>query len=220
MWTGLFEVRAQEYLDSLPGSKQRGVNKFLKGMGEIYCTAAVNLISPSLQNHQFSFFFSQFFSSPYLIFIFCRFDLLLLLLFSFFQEAGWSFFPKDETWEAVTAGHTRWTPSTWRITIRSERMKTCELDPEFACMKTTGDVKVELVLHQCCEHQHNEQCITVQHRVHVQSSSVICGPARRETFACTLLTFQVFSIDTFINTIVQLPYQQEAFNLIYITFLD
>ncbi|XP_037538956.1 DENN domain-containing protein 2A [Nematolebias whitei] len=30
---GLFEVRAQEYLESLPGSKQRGVNKFLKGMG-------------------------------------------------------------------------------------------------------------------------------------------------------------------------------------------
>lgn len=31
---GLFEVRAQEYLDSLPGSEQRGVNKFLKGLGE------------------------------------------------------------------------------------------------------------------------------------------------------------------------------------------
>lgn len=30
---GLFEVRAQEYLDSLPGSEQRGVNKFLKGLG-------------------------------------------------------------------------------------------------------------------------------------------------------------------------------------------
>ncbi|CAL8260949.1 unnamed protein product [Merluccius merluccius] len=29
---GLFEVRAQEYLDSLPGSEQRGVNKFLKGL--------------------------------------------------------------------------------------------------------------------------------------------------------------------------------------------
>ena len=34
--SGLFEVRAQEYLDSLPGSEQRGVNKFLKGLGEIY----------------------------------------------------------------------------------------------------------------------------------------------------------------------------------------
>lgn len=30
---GLFEARAQEYLDSLPGSEARGVNKFLKGLG-------------------------------------------------------------------------------------------------------------------------------------------------------------------------------------------
>ncbi|KAK6482807.1 DENN domain-containing protein 2A-like [Huso huso] len=30
---GLFEVRAQDYLDSLPGSEQSGVNKFLKGLG-------------------------------------------------------------------------------------------------------------------------------------------------------------------------------------------
>uniref|UniRef100_A0A8C8LYU9 UDENN domain-containing protein n=1 Tax=Oncorhynchus tshawytscha TaxID=74940 RepID=A0A8C8LYU9_ONCTS len=30
---GLFEVRSQDYLDSLPGSEQRGVNKFLKGLG-------------------------------------------------------------------------------------------------------------------------------------------------------------------------------------------
>lgn len=30
---GLFEVRAQEYLDSLPGAENRGVNKFLKGLG-------------------------------------------------------------------------------------------------------------------------------------------------------------------------------------------
>ncbi|XP_064175387.1 DENN domain-containing protein 2A-like [Anguilla rostrata] len=30
---GLFEVRAQDYLDSLPGSEHRGVNKFLKGLG-------------------------------------------------------------------------------------------------------------------------------------------------------------------------------------------
>uniref|UniRef100_A0A669E0N3 DENN domain containing 2A n=1 Tax=Oreochromis niloticus TaxID=8128 RepID=A0A669E0N3_ORENI len=37
---GLFEVRAQEYLDSLPGSEQRGVNKFLKGLGESLCTAS------------------------------------------------------------------------------------------------------------------------------------------------------------------------------------
>lgn len=37
--TGLFEMRAQEYLDSLPGSEERGVNKFLKGLGEAYCTA-------------------------------------------------------------------------------------------------------------------------------------------------------------------------------------
>ncbi|KAK7891411.1 hypothetical protein WMY93_023374 [Mugilogobius chulae] len=32
---GLFEVRAQEYLDSLPGSEQRGVNKFLKGLAAL-----------------------------------------------------------------------------------------------------------------------------------------------------------------------------------------
>ncbi|KAJ8245644.1 hypothetical protein GJAV_G00272940 [Gymnothorax javanicus] len=31
---GLFEVRAQDYLDSLPGSENRGVNKFLKGLGD------------------------------------------------------------------------------------------------------------------------------------------------------------------------------------------
>ncbi|XP_069484914.1 DENN domain-containing protein 2A isoform X2 [Ambystoma mexicanum] len=30
---GLFEVRAQEYLETLPSSKQRGVDKFLKGLG-------------------------------------------------------------------------------------------------------------------------------------------------------------------------------------------
>ncbi|XP_026775529.1 DENN domain-containing protein 2A isoform X1 [Pangasianodon hypophthalmus] len=30
---GLFEVRAQDYLDSLPGAENRGVNKFLKGLG-------------------------------------------------------------------------------------------------------------------------------------------------------------------------------------------
>uniref|UniRef100_A0A3B3BMW2 DENN domain containing 2A n=1 Tax=Oryzias melastigma TaxID=30732 RepID=A0A3B3BMW2_ORYME len=33
---GLFEIRAQEYLDSLPGSEQRGVNKFLKGLGKVH----------------------------------------------------------------------------------------------------------------------------------------------------------------------------------------
>lgn len=42
MCPGLFEVRAQEYLDSLPGSEQRGVNKFLKGLGKIYSTASSN----------------------------------------------------------------------------------------------------------------------------------------------------------------------------------
>lgn len=31
--SGLFEVRAQDYLDSLPGAENRGVNKFLKGLG-------------------------------------------------------------------------------------------------------------------------------------------------------------------------------------------
>ncbi len=34
-WTGLFEMRAQDYLDSLPGSENRGVNKFLKGLGNV-----------------------------------------------------------------------------------------------------------------------------------------------------------------------------------------
>lgn len=38
--SGLFEVRAQEYLDSLPGSEQRGVNKFLKGLGEASCSTS------------------------------------------------------------------------------------------------------------------------------------------------------------------------------------
>uniref|UniRef100_A0A8C2KSA9 DENN domain containing 2A n=1 Tax=Cyprinus carpio TaxID=7962 RepID=A0A8C2KSA9_CYPCA len=32
---GLFEMRAQDYLDSLPGSENRGVNKFLKGLGNL-----------------------------------------------------------------------------------------------------------------------------------------------------------------------------------------
>lgn len=41
VFSGLFEVRAQEYLDSLPGSEQRGVNKFLKGLGETFCTTSV-----------------------------------------------------------------------------------------------------------------------------------------------------------------------------------
>uniref|UniRef100_A0A8C9YU15 DENN domain containing 2A n=1 Tax=Sander lucioperca TaxID=283035 RepID=A0A8C9YU15_SANLU len=45
---GLFEVRAQEYLDSLPGSEQRGVNKFLKGLGEIYCMASLNQSNSSV----------------------------------------------------------------------------------------------------------------------------------------------------------------------------
>ncbi|KAI4874322.1 hypothetical protein NFI96_013947 [Prochilodus magdalenae] len=36
---GLFEVRAQDYLDSLPGAEHRGVNKFLKGLGKPSVTA-------------------------------------------------------------------------------------------------------------------------------------------------------------------------------------
>lgn len=40
--SGLFEVRAQEYLDSLPGSEQRGVNKFLKGLGETSCSTSTS----------------------------------------------------------------------------------------------------------------------------------------------------------------------------------
>lgn len=33
-FVGLFEIRAQDYLDSLPGIENRGVNKFLKGLGK------------------------------------------------------------------------------------------------------------------------------------------------------------------------------------------
>lgn len=32
--TGLFEVRAQEYLETLPSGEHSGVNKFLKGLGK------------------------------------------------------------------------------------------------------------------------------------------------------------------------------------------
>lgn len=32
--TGLFEVRAQEYLDTLPSGEHSGVNRFLKGLGK------------------------------------------------------------------------------------------------------------------------------------------------------------------------------------------
>lgn len=31
---GLFEVRAQEYLETLPSGEQSGVNRFLKGLGK------------------------------------------------------------------------------------------------------------------------------------------------------------------------------------------
>lgn len=34
LFVGLFEIRAQDYLDSLPGIENRGVNKFLKGLGK------------------------------------------------------------------------------------------------------------------------------------------------------------------------------------------
>ncbi|XP_057186145.1 DENN domain-containing protein 2A isoform X1 [Triplophysa rosa] len=33
---GLFEIRAQDYLDSLPGGEHRGVNKFLKGLATMH----------------------------------------------------------------------------------------------------------------------------------------------------------------------------------------
>ncbi|MGH0115617.1 UNVERIFIED_CONTAM: hypothetical protein FKN15_037940 [Acipenser sinensis] len=38
---GLFELRAQDYLDSLPGSEQSGVNKFLKGLGSMITRVAM-----------------------------------------------------------------------------------------------------------------------------------------------------------------------------------
>lgn len=46
--SGLFEMRAQEYLDSLPGSEQRGVNKFLKGLGKNSCSIVTYFITFSL----------------------------------------------------------------------------------------------------------------------------------------------------------------------------
>lgn len=42
--TGLFEVRAQDYLDSLPGAEHRGVNKFLKGLGKLSSTFQIKKI--------------------------------------------------------------------------------------------------------------------------------------------------------------------------------
>lgn len=33
---GLFEVRAQEYLETLPSGEHSGVNKFLKGLGKAW----------------------------------------------------------------------------------------------------------------------------------------------------------------------------------------
>lgn len=52
-------MRAQEYLDSLPGSEQRGVNKFLKGLGETSCSISV------IETHLIKFFQSEW-ASVYL----------------------------------------------------------------------------------------------------------------------------------------------------------
>lgn len=53
---GLFEVRAQEYLDSLPGSEQRGVNKFLKGLGKTYSCLNKSVWLQHLKNIMFNSF--------------------------------------------------------------------------------------------------------------------------------------------------------------------
>lgn len=37
---GLFEVRAQEYLETLPSGEHSGVNKFLKGLGKAWVPVA------------------------------------------------------------------------------------------------------------------------------------------------------------------------------------
>lgn len=41
---GLFEVRAQEYLETLPSEEHSGVNKFLKGLGKA-CLPVASLTS-------------------------------------------------------------------------------------------------------------------------------------------------------------------------------
>lgn len=37
---GLFEIRAQEYLETLPIGEHSGVNKFLKGLGKAWVPVA------------------------------------------------------------------------------------------------------------------------------------------------------------------------------------
>lgn len=49
--TGLFEIRAQEYLETLPIGEHSGVNRFLKGLGKAH-------LSPSLASGPWSL--SQF----------------------------------------------------------------------------------------------------------------------------------------------------------------
>lgn len=39
--TGLFEVRAQEYLETLPSGEHSGVNRFLKGLGKAKGSAPI-----------------------------------------------------------------------------------------------------------------------------------------------------------------------------------
>ena len=77
--SGLFEVRAQEYLDSLPGSEHRGVNKFLKGLGETSCSASTPLINQSVSTILWSFL--------------C----LNLHVCLFFQETRWNSFPRNDS---------------------------------------------------------------------------------------------------------------------------
>lgn len=41
--TGLFEVRAADYLDSYPEPEPSGVNKFLKGLGKSFSAFYIGL---------------------------------------------------------------------------------------------------------------------------------------------------------------------------------
>lgn len=74
--TGLFEVRAQDYLDSLPGAEHRGVNKFLKGLGKLSSTFQIKKLK--------RFFLTVWLETSY------------WMKALFLQETKWNFFPKSK----------------------------------------------------------------------------------------------------------------------------
>lgn len=58
--TGLFEVRAADYLDSYPEPEPSGVNKFLKGLGKSFSAFAFVLNEKiKKENDLFLLFYSQ-----------------------------------------------------------------------------------------------------------------------------------------------------------------